>query len=230
MFVSGSGVTTLSIFVDESGDFGRSSSGYYVVTLIFHEQHEALGPDLVVLDRRLAEIGLVGHGVHSGAALRGEAEYRHLPFATRKAAFNRMFAFVRKAPLRYQAFTFRRRQHVERLDLEAAISRELGAFLQGRTEYFRAFGEVIVYYDNGQAELTRILNAVMNAYFLQVEFRRVSPPDYRLFQAADLCCTLELLRLKDEDRALTRTDAYFFESERKLRKDYLKQLEAKRLR
>ena len=222
-------MSTLSIFVDESGDFGKSNRGYYVVTLIFHEQHEALEPGLVVLDQRLAEIGLVGHGVHSGAALRGEAEYRHLPVGTRKAAFNRMFAFVRRAPLRYRAFTFRRRHHVERLDLEAAISRELGAFLHERTEYFRDFDEVILYYDNGQAELTRILNAVMNAYFLQVEFRRVAPADYRLFQAADLCCTLELLAMKDEDQMLTRSDLFFFESPRNLRKNYLKQLQVKRL-
>jgi len=74
-----------------------------------------------------------------------------------------------------------------------------------------------------------MLNAVMNAYFLRVEFRRVIPTRYRLFQAADLVCSLELLRAKDADKALSRSDLYFFESARKLRKDYLKPLEAKRL-
>lgn len=37
-----------------------------------------------------------------------------------------------------------------------------------------------------------------------VKFRRVNPLDYRLFQAADLFCTLELLRAKVEDNALAR--------------------------
>lgn len=92
-----------------------------------------------------------------------------------------------------------------------AIAREPGEFLQARSAYFRAFQEVIVYYDNGQAELTRILNAVINAYFLNVEFRRMLPADYRLFPAADLICTLELLKAKDADNALTKSDLYFFE-------------------
>ncbi len=55
------------------------------------------------------------------------------------------------------------------------------------------------------------------------------PADYRLFQAADLVCTLELLRAKDADSALTRSDLYFFESGRRLRKDYLKPLALRRL-
>ena len=194
-----------------------------------HEQYEPLEPYLETLNRRLREIDLENHTVHSGAAIRGEAEYRDMPVKTRKAAFTRMHAFVRAAPVHHHAVALRRRENPERLQLEGAIARELGEFLQARSAYFRTFHEVIVYYDNGQAELTRMLNAVMNAYFLKVEFRRMFPADYRLFQAADLICTLELLRAKDADSALTRSDLYFFESARKLRKDYLKSLELKRL-
>lgn len=222
-------MSTLSIFVDESGDFGDSVDGYYVLAFVVHEQHEPLEPHLETVDRQLREIGLEGHTVHSGAAIRGEAEYRDMPWEQRKGAFTRMHAFFRRAPVRYYSLTLKRRDHPERLQLEGAIARGLGTFLQDRTEYFRAFDEVIVYYDNGQAEITRILNAVMNAYFLQVEFRRMQPADYRLFQAADLACTLELLRAKDSDGALTKSDLFFFESARKLRKDYLKPFDAKRL-
>ena len=69
----------------------------------------------------------------------------------------------------------------------------------------------------------------MNAYFLNAEFRNVAPSEYRLFQAADLYCTLELLRGKDEDNALTKSDLYFFESARKLRQQYLKKISKQRL-
>lgn len=223
-------MSTLSIFVDESGDFGSSHSGYYVVGLVMHEQHDPLESHLETLNRRLREIGLDNHTVHSGSAIRGEAEYRDIDVGTRKAAFARMNAFVRAAPIRHHAVALRRRDHPRRIELEGAIAREMGAFLHEKSAYFRSFRNVIVYYDNGQAELTRILNAVMNAYFLRVEFRRVLPAEYRLFQAADLVCSLELLKAKDADGALTRSDLYFFESARKLRKDYLKALEVKRLR
>lgn len=222
-------VATLSIFVDESGDFGDSTAGCYVLGIVIHEQQSPLESHLEALDRHLAEIGLAGHTVHSGAAIRGEAEYRNMSWAQRKHAVNRMLGFMRRAPIRHYSLTIRRREHPERLQLEGAIARGLGTFLQDRTEYFRRFDEVIVYYDNGQVEVTRVLNAVFHAYFLNVEFRRMLPTDYRLFQAADLVCTLELLRAKDADGALTRSDLFFFGSARQLRKDYLKSFDLKRL-
>lgn len=58
---------------------------------------------------------------------------------------------------------------------------------------------VKVYYDNGQVEVTRILSSVFNALLENVEFRKVTPADYRLFQVADLICSLKLVELKAED-------------------------------
>ena len=222
-------MSTLSIFVDESGDFGDSNLGFYVLGIVIHEHHAPLQPHLDVLNLQLSNIGLEGHTVHSGAAIRGEAEYRSMSWEQRKRAFNRMFGFVRRSPIRYFSITIPRREHPARFQLEGAIARSLGEYLQERSSYFRGFDEVIAYYDNGQVEITRILNAVLNAYFVKVEFRRMQPSDYRLFQAVDLVCTLELLRAKDQAGALTKSDLYFFESARKLRKDYLRSLDVKRL-
>jgi len=126
---------------DESGDFGDSASGYYVLGFVVHEQHEPLSPHLDELDRRLRDIGLDRHTVHSGAVIRGEAEYREMPWAQRKGAFTRMHAFVRRAPVRYYSLTLKRRDHPERLGLEGAIARGLGRFLQERTDYFRTFDD-----------------------------------------------------------------------------------------
>lgn len=229
VLVNGVAVSTLSIFVDESGDFGESSLGYYVVSMVFHEQKQLLQKHLDVLQENLTYTDMGDHTVHSGAAIRGEAEYRNISLNVRKAVVDRLFSFVRSAPIYHETLFFKRKDVKNRLALEAAISRGLGGFLQELSTYFRCFDNVIIYYDNGQAELTRILNVVMNAYFLNVEFRNVAPSEYRLFQAADLYCTLELLRGKDEDNALTKSDLYFFESARKLRQQYLKKISKKRL-
>lgn len=47
----------LSIFVDESGDFGRvdNSSPYYLVTLVFHSQADDISAQLVKLNKELKE-------------------------------------------------------------------------------------------------------------------------------------------------------------------------------
>ena len=62
-----------------------------------------------------------------------------------------------------------------------------------------------------------------------VEFRKVIPADYRLFQVADLICTLKLTELKMENHLLSKSEIYFFNDERTLKKNYLKPLSKKEL-
>ena len=57
---------------------------------------------------------------------------------------------------------------------------------------------VKINYDNGQVEVSRILSSVFNILLDNVEFKRVLPSEYRLFQVADLICTLKLAELKLE--------------------------------
>jgi hypothetical protein len=222
-------VANLSIFVDESGDFGLDSD-FYVVALVLHCQDDGITPMLESLTERLKS-GVEGlpfdRAIHTGPAIRGENEYRNLPIQTRKREFTRLFAFARRVPVLHQTFAFRTREHPERLKLKGAISRALSVFLQENAEYFLSFERVIVYYDNGQAEITDVLNTLFNAFFFDVDFRRVVPAEYRLFQVADLHCTLELLRLKLESKKLSRSDLFFFGTERSLRKDYLGKLDHK---
>ena len=95
--------------------------------------------------------------------------------------------------------------------------------------FFCSFDSVKVYYDNGQVEVTRILSSVFNALLENVEFRRVLPADYRLFQVADLICTLKLAELKLKNHLLSKSELYFFGDERTLKKNYLKPLAKKEL-
>ena len=57
---------------------------------------------------------------------------------------------------------------------------------------------VKINYDNGQVEVSRILSSVFNILLDNVEFRRVLPSEYRLFQVADLICIFKLAELKLE--------------------------------
>jgi len=79
-----------------------------------------------------------------------------------------------------------------------------------------------VFYDNGQIELARILASIFNALLSNVELRKVRPPEYKLFQAADMLCTLELLRQKMLDKTLSKSELRFFNSVKDLKRTYLK--------
>lgn len=96
-------------------------------------------------------------------------------------------------------------------------------------DYWDSFDKVIVYYDNGQVELTKILSSVFNVLYADVEFRKVQPVDYKLFQVSDMVCTLELLRLKAENNSFSKSESEFFNSVRDFRKNYLKALAKKHL-
>lgn len=59
-------MSELSIFIDESGDFG-SNSEYYLLTLVFHDQANRIDEEVVALKRKLAEAGLPSdRAIHAG--------------------------------------------------------------------------------------------------------------------------------------------------------------------
>jgi len=223
-------VSTLSIFVDESGDFGAHSD-YYVVALVMHNQDDDLSDELAAFADALRLIeGFVGDRViHTGPAIRRENGYAELPVEIRKREVDRLFAFARRVPVVHVTFSFRKRQYPERPQLKAALFTALARFLRDHAAYFLSFDQVIVYYDNGQAEVTAVLNALFRDFFFEIDFRRADSTRYRLLQVADLHCTLELLRIKLKENRLSKSDLYFFGSRRRLQKDYLNKLDHKRL-
>ena len=67
-----------------------------------------------------------------------------------------------------------------------------------------------IYYDNGQIEISGILASVFTVLLPEVEIKKVTPSDYRLFQTADMFCSMELIRLKMDAAALSPSELEFF--------------------
>ena len=67
----------LSIFIDESGDFGEysSHSAYYMVAMVLHDQNVDISEDIGILDRHIQEIGFPPHAIHIGPIIRRESYY-----------------------------------------------------------------------------------------------------------------------------------------------------------
>ena len=95
--------------------------------------------------------------------------------------------------------------------------------------YFHKFDKVILYYDNGQPELNEILRLVFKATITRYETRKITPSNYKLFQAADLICTLTLLEKKIESGELSKSEKLIFHSKKALKKDFLKAIHKKQL-
>lgn len=215
----------LSVFIDESGDFGgyQKYAPYYIVTLILHNQSKSINNSISKLNSAILRTKFdINHSIHTGPLIRRESDYINLELEERRYLFNCLFNFTRNTEIKYKSIVVDKKDLTHQFDLNAKISKQLSLFIENNIDYFCDFDKVVLYYDNGQTELTSILVSVFNAWLSNVDVRKVIPTDYKLFQAADLICTLKLLNIKREKKLLSNSELMFFKSSRDLNKNYIK--------
>jgi len=220
---------TIDIWVDESGDFGKcdARSPYYITTFLLHDRANDITGVTDKLDKTLAPFGVTI--VHAGPMIRREEEYEFIDIITRRRLFHRLFTFVRTAEITYHPFIVDKRHVTDDKALSDMMSKQIRAFLQSNLDFFLGYDRIVLHYDFGQAELTKILVSTFSDILNGVDVRKVLPADDRLFQATDLLCTLELLALKAESKVLSRSELTFFQSAGELRRTYLKPIYQKRI-
>ncbi|MCQ2050340.1 MAG: DUF3800 domain-containing protein [Candidatus Saccharibacteria bacterium] len=224
-------MSCLSIFVDESGDFGPydSKSPYYIVTLIIHDQSKDISKQVQILNDKVQSFGFDNDFViHTAPLIRREEVFANESPNKRRSLFISLFFFVMKSPISYKTFVFEKRQGETTLALEGRMAREMSLFIRQNLALFQKFEDVVLYYDNGQHELNRILNYILSTELSSYTLRKVLPKDYKLFQVADLICTLQLLSLKCESGELSKSEQLIFHSKRELRKTFLGPIQKKR--
>ena len=101
----------LSIFIDESGDFGEYAphSPYYIITMIFHNQDESIQSSINKLNQELSYLNLDNLCIHTGPIIRREGIYESMSVKERHHIFNKMVAFIRQINIRYKCFSIEKR-------------------------------------------------------------------------------------------------------------------------
>ena len=221
----------LSCFIDESGDFGPYDyhAPSYIVSVVLHDQSIDISEYLQVQEEHVARLGYPHHALHTGPLIRRETDYENNLMEERKHLFNVLYNFARKLPIKYFTVSVKKSECADTIQQTAKLSKALSSELRAYESYFRSFDQIIVYYDNGQAELTKIIISVFNTLFSNIEIRRVKPVDYKLFQVADLICTLELLNEKASSNSFTRSEAEFFLSPGHFLKEYYRKIARKHI-
>jgi len=146
LFLWGIILRDLSIFVDESGDYGAYEyhAPYYIVSLVLHEQSHNIYPHIDKLNAQLESFNLPNHTVHAGPLIRGEGVYRDLLPETRRPIFYRLFQFVRASDIRYHNLLAIKRHAKDSVELSAALSKQLAIFIREHLSYFQSFDRVSV--------------------------------------------------------------------------------------
>ena len=213
----------LSVFVDESGSFDSTlePSRFYIVTLLCHDQTESVKELVDELESQLGYLGYPDTCIHAGPLLRREEDFRTIAIEMRRKLFGRMLAFTRKLPVRYHALVVDKQERKTPEAISEELKLQLDGFIARTDSPLSRARKIKLYYDDGQDQVKDVLKGAFAK--LPVEFKTdVSPDRYRLFQAADLICTVELLAIKHEKGIpLNKSEEYFFGKWRDLKKKYL---------
>lgn len=225
-------MTEMSIMCDESGEWGKRSE-YYLITLVFHDQSALLGEHISRYETRLSSARLPDIPFHAGPLLNGHDDYEGMPLEERKRLLLAFFTMCRNLPFTY--VTFAHRKDVfdgDKLRFEAQLKRDLANHLLTHLDVFQQYDAIKVYYDNGQQIVSNALHAAID-YALSKDaiiYRNSSPKDYRLEQAADFLCMIELTALKYQAGKDTATDRKVFGTWRQFKQNYLKPMRRKLIR
>ena len=142
----------LSVFIDESGDFGEYSphSPYYIITMVFHDQEVNIQENVIRLDTELSYLGLENLCIHTGPIIRKEEIYKDMGIVERRRIFNKMMAFIRSIGIQYKCFSIEKKHIKDSVEATGKLSKQISAFIRNHYDDFLAFNDVKIYYDNGQ--------------------------------------------------------------------------------
>ena len=198
----------LSIFIDESGDFGEYDyhSPYYIISMVFHNQETDISEPLEKLNTNLRNIDYPNHCIHTGPIIRRENEYEYESIENRRRIFNFMVTFIKHIDIRYKCFFIEKKHFEDSVEAVGNLSKQISIFIRDHYSDFLAYNTIKVYYDNGQTEVSKLLSTVFNALLPSVQIKKVIPSDYRLFQTADLFCSMELVRLKVKNNIVSASE------------------------
>ena len=123
----------LSIFIDESGDFGfkDGASECYLLTFVLHDQKKDISDNL----RRTEKLPVF----HGGPLIRRESPFDHSEEKERQRIFRKFSAFVSFLPIMAIAFQWKKKEfHSDNFAMEATMARKLNQFLMDNHEYLDA--------------------------------------------------------------------------------------------
>ena len=162
----------LSIFIDESGDFGEITErpAYYLVTLLFHDQKNEIASSVKRLEDSTKNSGFDFEYIHTGPVIRREDVFSGLSIDERRKLLFKMLNFIVGSPITYEMVVVNRKEAPDKISLSGRLGRAISNVIVKHKAFFDGFDKIIVYYDNGQIELGAILNTVFSIHFPMLSF------------------------------------------------------------
>lgn len=200
-------IKRLNIFIDESGDFGfvKGSSDLYAVSFTLHESSDSIQNELKYLNERLKDLDYEGM-IHLAYLVAKRGDYSHFDLEKRKSIFWAIFYFSNRVKVKLKTIIIDKK-----MQLNMALAREIGKFVNDNREYLESFDKIVIYYDNGQETLATILDTIFATnpkVERRVEFNHTKK---RLFQVSDMLTVIDKLDYKRKNNIpFTNAEKFFF--------------------
>lgn len=97
----------LSIFCDESGDFGPYDHHcpYYILTLVFHDQSIDISNEVPLIEEKVSNLGFDSEtAIHTAPLIRRESEFIGIPMRERRKLFDALFSLFNHCNISFQTF------------------------------------------------------------------------------------------------------------------------------
>lgn len=145
--------------MDESG--GQNGiSQRVLMTLAAHDQSTPIGGLLSEYERFLSDKSLPDIPFHARPLMYGKDAYAGLDHETRHRLFSSFFVLVRRLPVSYKTFAYRRSEPSGPAAFTARLKRDAAVFPVDNLGFFQSFDGVKIYYDNGQHIITEALDVL----------------------------------------------------------------------
>ena len=220
--------------MDESGRFQHpdSDSRFYIVSLILHDQAVDLSSALSGLDLHFRDLHLEKLCFHAGPLIRQEKVFAVMDRSFRYRIFAAMMGFARHVDFRYHCLVVDKKDVTSSDQIVKRLGEDLSGFLSEHRKELSEFDRVKIYYDCGQSPVTNLLHRSFVAIpSVRVEFAQaVKPECYRLFQIADLVCTVRFIDEKIRvGEGMTPSEFKFFGGPKEFRHNVLRYIKAKEI-
>lgn len=222
-------MSELGIFIDESGviDFKNSNTylnDLYIVSFLFHDKSHNIDKEVVIFENFLLENNLQkDFPIHSMPLIRSQKPYDSIERNRRQKIFYRLFQFMRKLELKHSSFICKKRNCSSKQSLRINIENHIENMITNNLEYFKKFDEIVIYYDEGQDYLSKILHNAFSKNLNNYRFKEdICQNEYRLLQCADMVCSLELINQRKQNNEYIKAIEMFFISNNKYNKNYAK--------
>ena len=187
----------LNIFIDETGEpaLKKSPSELYGVSFVLHEHSVNIGQQIATLNENFSLINYNGM-VHMGDLVHGRGDYEDMDIPERRKIYTTLYRFAMKLDAKYYTVIVEKNKITNLKAFNDSLKAQIQDFVLGNLRYFYRFGKIVVYYDGGQKQLSRIIDEAFGRFPGYERRRNFNRREKRLFQVADMLTTTDRLIYK----------------------------------